>query len=75
MDFQDMLERLPPMTIAELKPGDAVMLSAGDGADPGRVSAITLLAGVEPLLQAAPQGGRQIFGDWNLDMGGGGQEQ
>jgi len=75
MDFQDMLERLPPMTVAELKPGDAVMLSAGDGADPGRVAAITLLAGVEPLLQAAPQGGRQIFGDWNLDMGGGGQEQ
>jgi Cu/Ag efflux protein CusF len=75
MDFQDMLEHLPPMTVADLKAGDAVMVSAGDGSDPGRVAAITLLAGVEPLLQAAPQGGRQIFGDWNLDMGGGGQEQ
>jgi len=76
MDFQDMLERLPPMTVADLKAGDAVVLSAGDGADPGRVTAINLLAGVEPLLQAAPQGGRQILGDWNLDIGmGGGQEQ
>jgi len=75
MDFQDMLEHLPPMTVADLKAGDALMLSAGDGADPGRVTAINLLAGVEPLLQAAPQGGRQIFGDWNLDLGMGPQEQ
>ena len=75
MDFQDMLEHLPPMTVADLKAGDAVVLSAGDGADPARVTAINLLAGVEPLLQAAPQGGRQILGDWNLDIGGGPQEQ
>jgi len=75
MDFQEMLERLPPVTVADLKAGDAVVLSAGDGADPGRVTAINLLAGVEPLLQAAPQGGRQILGDWNLDIGMGGQDQ
>lgn len=30
--------------------------------------AINLLAGVEPLLTAAPQGGQQIFGAWNFDM-------
>jgi hypothetical protein len=75
MDFQDMLEHLPPMTVSDLKAGDAVVLSAGDGADPGSVTAINLLAGVEPLLQAAPQGGRQILGDWNLDIGMGGQDQ
>ena len=76
MDFQEMLERLPPMTVADLKAGDAIVLSASDGTDPGRATAINLLAGVEPLLQAAPQGGRQILGDWNLDIGmGGGQEQ
>ena len=75
MDFQDMLDRLPPMTMADLKAGDAIVLSAGSGADSNRVTAINLLAGVEPLLQAAPQGGRQILGDWNLDIGMGPQEQ
>ncbi len=69
MDFQDMLERLPPMKLEELKAGDAVMLSGSSGADPTRVTAINLLAGVEPLLTAAPQGGQQIFGSWNFDIG------
>ena len=69
MDFQEMQERLPPLAVTDLKAGDAIMLSAGDGADPGRVTAINLLAGVEPLLTAAPQGGQQIFGSWNFDIG------
>lgn len=70
LDFQDMLERLPPMTVADLKVGDAIMLSGGDGADPSRVTAINLLAGVEPLLTAAPRGGQEIFGSWNFDTAG-----
>jgi hypothetical protein len=69
MDFQDILEKMPPMAIADLKTGDAIMLSAASGGDSGRVTAINLLAGVEPLLTAAPQGGQQIFGNWNFDMG------
>jgi len=69
VDFQDMLERMPPLTLAELKPGDAIMLSATNGTDPASVTAINLLAGVEPLLTAAPEGGQQIFGTWNFDMG------
>src|SRR5579859_4703173 len=68
-DFQDMLERMPPLTLAELKAGDAIMLSATNGPDPARATAINLLAGVEPLLTAAPQGGEQIFGTWNFDIG------
>jgi hypothetical protein len=68
-DFQDMLERMPPLTLAELKAGDAIMLSATHGPDPARATAINLLAGVEPLLTAAPQGGEQIFGTWNFDIG------
>jgi hypothetical protein len=68
-DFQDMLERMPPLKLDELKPGDAIMLSATNGADPASVTAINVLAGVEPLLTAAPQGGQQIFGNWNFDIG------
>ena len=75
MDFQDMLEHLPPMPITDLKPGDAIMLSGSSGADPEHVTAINLLAGVEPLLTAAPRGGQDIFGSWNFDIGpeGGGE--
>ena len=51
-DFQDMLERMPPLKLDELKPGDAIMLSATNGADPASVTAINVLAGVEPLLTA-----------------------
>lgn len=69
MDFQDMLERMPALTLAELKTGDAIMLSATNGTDASRVTAINLLAGVEPLLTRAPQGGQEIFGTWNFDIG------
>src|SRR5690242_3394504 len=55
-DLQDMLERMPQLKLDELKPGDAIMLSATNGADPASVTAINVLAGVEPLLTAAPQG-------------------
>lgn len=41
-----------PMSLAELKTGDAIMLSSTPGSDPGRVTAVMLLAGVEPLLAA-----------------------
>jgi hypothetical protein len=68
-DFQDMLERMRPLKLDELKLGDAIMLSATNGTDPASVTAINVLAGVEPLLTAAPQGGQQIFGNWNFDIG------
>jgi hypothetical protein len=69
MDFQDMLERMPQIKLADLKVGDAVMLSSTTGTDGTRVTAINLLAGVEPLLTAAPKGGQDIFGQWNFDIG------
>ena len=68
-DFQDMLERMPQIKLADLKVGDAVMLSSTIGTDGTRVTAINLLAGVEPLLTAAPKGGQEIFGQWNFDIG------
>ena len=69
MDIQDAVERMPALTLAELKPGDAIMLSGTNGADPSRVTAINLLTGVEALLTAAPQGGQQVFGAWSFDIG------
>lgn len=68
-DMQQMLDRMPAVTLDDLKPGDAIMVASTVGADPGEVTAITLLAGVEPLLTAAPGGGQQMtLGSWNLDL-------
>jgi len=69
-DVGQMLDRLPVMPISDLKPGDAVMICTTQGTDPGRVTAITLLAGVEPLLTASPTAARDIMGGWNPAGGG-----
>jgi len=69
-DTGQTLDRLPAMPLSELKPGDAIMLSSTTGSDPGRVTAVMLLAGVEPLLTASPTATRDIMSGWNLGGGG-----
>jgi hypothetical protein len=66
-DFMQMLERLPAMSLAELKQGDAVIVSSTEGADPSKLTAIVLVAGVEPLL-TSPQAERQLGGAWSFDI-------
>jgi hypothetical protein len=66
MDLQQMLNRMPASTIADLQKGDAVML-VGTDAGENAVAAITLLAGVEPILQGSPNGGASsILSPWSL---------
>jgi transcription antitermination factor NusG len=66
MDLQQMLSRMPASTIADLQKGDAVML-VGTEANGKEVTAITLLAGVEPILQGSPNGGASsILSPWSL---------
>ena len=50
MDPQRMLEMLPPVTLAELKPGQMIVVSSTVGADPTRITAIQLVANVEPII-------------------------
>jgi hypothetical protein len=69
-DLGSMFDRLPAMPLAELKPKDAIMVSTTAGSDPGRVTVIMLLAGVEPILTAAPTATRDIMSGWNLGGGG-----
>lgn len=71
-DIGQMLDRLPAMPFADLKPGDAIMVSTTAGSDPARVTAVMLLAGVEALL-TVPNAAREILSGWNL--GGGADSQ
>jgi co-chaperonin GroES (HSP10) len=52
-DFQQMLSRLPEAPLADLHKGDAVIILSTEGTG-GVGTTITLLSGVEPILQAAP---------------------
>jgi hypothetical protein len=69
-DFQQMLSRIPNVTLAELQKEDAVMIVSTQDNGTG-VMAITLLAGVEPILTASPNGAAALFSGWNLGTPGG----
>ncbi len=65
-DFQQMLSRVPAVTLADLHKGDAVVIVATEGTAAGG-TVITLLSGVEPILQAAPgASSSSILTPWSL---------
>ncbi|HYJ86406.1 MAG TPA: hypothetical protein VEW46_10140 [Pyrinomonadaceae bacterium] len=49
-NIQEMLDRLPTISTADLKAGDTIIVSSTRGADPTRVTAITLISGADVLL-------------------------
>jgi Domain of unknown function (DUF5666) len=59
-DVDDMLERLPTISLADLKIGDAIAASSASSVGQNRVTAIKFVAGVEAFLTAPqiPGGGR-----------------
>ncbi len=63
-----MLSRAPAIQLADLKKGDAIMLVSTDGTTD--VTAITLLAGVEPLLEAPAAS--SLLSNWSMGGGGAG---
>jgi hypothetical protein len=72
-DLQQMLGRLPASSLSDFQKGDAVMIvsTEGNGADEG--TAITVLGGVEPILTAAPKGGKDmVLSPWSLSAPEGG---
>lgn len=66
-DIGQMLERMPALNISELKAGDAVIVASTVGTDASEATAITVLAGVEPLL-TGPASDRRLSGPWNFDI-------
>lgn len=49
-NLQDMLDRLPTISAADVKTGDTIIVSSTKGADPSRLTAITLISGADTLL-------------------------
>jgi hypothetical protein len=70
-DPQQMLSRAPAIQLADLKKGEAVMLVSTQGT--AEVTAITLLAGVEPLLEA-PAASQNLLSNWSMSGGAGAAE-
>lgn len=49
-NIQEMLERLPTIALADVKVGDTIIVSSTKGADPARLTAISLVTGADTLL-------------------------
>lgn len=70
-DLQRMLSRLPNSTLADLQKGDAVMIVSTDAGNSEAVTAITLLAGVDAILTAAPdRSASSLLSPWALSTSG-----
>jgi hypothetical protein len=73
-DLQQAISRMPAATLADLLKGDAVMIVATEGGPNAMPYAITLLAGVEPILQASPNSSAStILSPWSLAGAPGGE--
>jgi len=72
-DPQEMLERMPQLTLAELKAGDMIVVSSTQGADPTRLTAIALVAGMDAVINAiaARPATPNVGGGQDLGMPGG----
>jgi len=69
-DPSQMLQRAPIVQLTDLHTGDAVMIVSTEGAS-DTATAITLLAGVEPMLQASTKASQSLFSSsWSLGGGG-----
>ncbi|MGH9689833.1 MAG: DUF5666 domain-containing protein [Candidatus Acidiferrales bacterium] len=67
-DLSQMLSRVPHVTLADMQKGEAVMIVSTEGNPGEAVTAITLVAGVEPILEASPSGSQSmILPPWTFD--------
>ncbi|MGC1423319.1 MAG: hypothetical protein WA354_00405 [Terracidiphilus sp.] len=66
-NLAQVLDRAPTVKLGDLQKGEAVMLVSTEGATD--VTAIKLLAGVEPLLES-PDASRDLLANWSMGSGG-----
>ena len=70
-DFQQILSRMPAVTLVDLQKGMAVMVVATEGSATSEPTAVTLLTGVDDILTASPDSSRaaMLLSPWNLGGG------
>jgi hypothetical protein len=72
-DLQQAISRMPPASLADLQKGDVVMIVATQGTPESKSTVITLLGGVEPILEASPKNGAStLLSPWSLSSAPGG---
>jgi hypothetical protein len=70
-DLNAILDRQEAVQLAELKVGDPLIVTGAASADMSKLTATAVVAGVDPILRAAPQNGPDpLGGSWNLGDGG-----
>lgn len=72
-DLQRLLDGTPAVALADLHKGDAVAVLATEGTPSDGSTVIKLFSGVEPILQAAPNGSQaMMLAPWSLGGAPGG---
>jgi hypothetical protein len=62
------------VALKDLSKGNMVIVVATEGQTPDAATAITVVAGVEPMLQASTSGSQAMLSSaWNVGGGGGGE--
>jgi hypothetical protein len=52
-----------------LKPGSAIILTGSPESGPSRITAITIVSGIEPIVTAGASSVQDLIGGWNLGGG------
>ena len=72
LDTTKLLDQQPTIMLADLKAGEPIVVSGAAADDMSKIAATAVVAGVDPILRAAPQNGPDpLGGNWNLGGGGG----
>ncbi len=70
--IQTIVDSQPDAKVADLKPGEPIIVSGPASADASSFSAMMVLAGVDQILRAAPATGADPLGSGWSNVGGGG---
>jgi hypothetical protein len=65
-DLYRLIESLPPINVADLKPGEGLLVSTTKGINPSRANAILVAAGAENFLKRQTQAASRP--GFNLDL-------
>lgn len=74
-DLSQMLDRLPTISLADLKPGSAIILTGSLQADASYITAITIVSGIEAIVSSGSVSVQNLIGGWNLGGGDSGEPQ